>query len=114
MIQPTNPDFRNAYVSFKKKMKEISGKEIPLNSGTTLVILSGCAGIILLEISVGVMVAIGAGLLALAVILHTSITAAEIQKGREKPMKREPKKKEGKQIRIDEIAGEGTGTGDTP
>jgi hypothetical protein len=86
-------DFRHAYTLFKKKVKEILGKEIPLSSGLLPVILSGCAGIILLEISAGVMVAIGAGLLALSVMLHTTVMAAEFQKGREKTMKREPKKK---------------------
>jgi hypothetical protein len=86
-------DFRYAYTLSKKKVKEILGKEIPLSSGLLSVLLSGCAGIILLEISAGVMVAIGAGLLALSVILHTTVMAEEIRKGKEKVMKREPKKK---------------------
>jgi hypothetical protein len=99
-------DFDHAYTSFKKKVQDVLIKEVNLKGGISLVILFGCAGVILLEISAGVMVAIGAGLLALSVILHSTVIASEFQKGKEKTMKREPKKKQGEQKTIDESVGD--------
>jgi hypothetical protein len=99
-------DFEHAYTLLKKGVQDVLTKEVNLKGGFLYVILFGCAGIILLEISAGVLVAIGAGLLALSVILHTTIMAAEFQKGKEKTMKREPKKKQGEQKTIDESVGD--------